>query len=101
MEDRKMDEQVSEIMRKYLSQATHNYTATIVGKILTIVDAVAGDDTQWKALHDLTSQAIWGLYHELSQEFDFFCDCLAKELGEKKIEPQGIPSQKNSIFKRN
>ena len=89
---------VSGIMRKMLWDASHINTKNIVGKILTIVDAISENETRRKAIHDLAQQAIWDNYKDLGCEINFFCDCLADEVGEKRDEPQGIPCGRNTIF---
>lgn len=73
---------ISQVMRSFLVKATHENATKIVGKALTVVDAISENETRRKAIHDLMQQAIWTGIDDLRMQMFYACDCLSDKLGE-------------------
>ena len=79
---------VSQVMRRYLLESIHDNTKMMLGKVLTIVDAISENETRRKAIHDLVQQTIWGEVSHLREGVFYTCDCLSKKLGEVQSEKE-------------
>ena len=76
-------ELVSSRVRTFLLDMIHDNFQKIVGKSLTIVDAISENETRRKAIHDLLEQTIWSQHQDLRNEVFYVTNCIAKNLGEK------------------
>jgi hypothetical protein len=60
-----------------MSDEFYNQKKNMIGKVLTIIDAVAKDEEQRKALKDLASQMLWSeeinageIFNQFGQKYD-------------------------------
>ncbi len=86
---------ISMVTRSYLYRVCNGIADTVIGKILTLTDAVAKDDVQRKALKDLIQTAVWSVIHEAEKEMGYFCDDLRDKLGEKPEEQPNMLTRVN------
>ena len=71
------------ILRRHLQDELYRQTKQIVGRVLTIIDAVTDDSVRRKALHDLMEQAIYGQAEHLHDEIDLTCRDVSELLKEE------------------
>ncbi len=74
---------ISQVSRSFLYQVWNRSADNLIGRILTLTDAIAKDEVQRKALKDLVQQSVWNTMHEAERELCRFCDDLRDELKEK------------------
>ena len=90
----------SMILQNHLCMEKNHYVKHVVGRVLTIVDAISENETRRKAIHDLVTQAIWTQSSYFHDEIRRTCADVAELLGEKKS-PQVVTGVgRSSIFNK-
>lgn len=79
----KLSQSKSQVARSFLYQQCNEMADNVIGRILTLTDAIAKDEVQRKAMKDLVQQSVWSTTHSTEINIGYFCDDLQDLFGEK------------------